>query len=82
MDYALNSQPPRPKVSVLQALKGLAPLLHGEQASLVYAALATICNSLVNLTAPLLIAHIVDTYISKGQFDGMLRFSGILSLTG
>jgi ATP-binding cassette subfamily B protein len=80
MNYALNSQPPRPKVSVLQALKGLAPLLRGEQSSLVYAALATICNSLVNLSAPLLIAHIVDTYIAKGQFDGMLRFSGILFL--
>ncbi len=80
MNYALNSQPPRPKVSILQALKGLLPLVHGERSSLVYAGLATLFNSLVNLTAPLLIAHIFDTYIAKHQFAGMLRFSAILFL--
>lgn len=80
MNYTLNEQPVRAKVSVRVALAGLWPLLAGEQAILVYAALATLCNSLVNLGAPLLIAHIVDTYITAGQFDGMLHYAGILFL--
>ncbi len=80
MNYALNSQPPRPKVSVLAALKGLIPLLEGEQAIIVYASLATLCNSLVNLSSPLLVAHVVDTYILEKQFDGMLQYSLLLLL--
>jgi ATP-binding cassette subfamily B protein len=80
MNYRLNEQPVRAKVSVRVALAGLWPLLAGEQSILVYAALATLCNSLVNLGAPLLIAHIVDTYITAGQFDGMLHYAGILFL--
>ncbi len=80
MNYALNAQPPRPEVSVWSALAGLLPLLSGEQAILVFAALATVGNSLVNLTAPLLIAHIVDTYTIAGQFDGLLHFAAILLL--
>lgn len=81
MNYALNQQvdkPQKAKVSAWKAIASLLPLLQGEQAILVYASMATLCNSLVNLGAPLLIAHIVDTYISAGSFDGMLRYSAIL----
>lgn len=81
MNYALNQQTSKqvkPKTSVWKAIAGLLPLLEGEQAILVFASLATLCNSLVNLGAPLLIAHIVDTYISKGSYDGVPRYALIL----
>ena len=80
MNYAFEAQPPRPKLSLWHALGGLMPLLSGEERILAYAALAALGNSLVNLTAPLLIAHIVDTYIANKQFDGMLRFCVLLFL--
>ncbi|HTR01088.1 MAG TPA: ABC transporter ATP-binding protein [Candidatus Acidoferrum sp.] len=80
MNYALNNQPPRPKASVLQALRGLIPLLEGERIIILYASLATLTNSLVNLAAPLLVAHVVDTYILAKQFDGMLRYASLLFL--
>jgi ATP-binding cassette subfamily B protein len=80
MNYAFEAQSPRPKVSIWLAFAGLLPLLSGEEAILGYAALAALCNSLVNLTAPLLIAHVVDTYIANKQFDGMLAFCFLLFL--
>lgn len=80
MNYALNEQAPKQKVGAWKAIASLMPLVAGEEAILGYAALVTVCNSLVNLGAPLLIAHIVDTYIVAGLFDGMLRFAFILFL--
>lgn len=80
MNYALDSQPPRPRISIRATLKGLFPLLAGEQIILLYSSLATLCNALVNLASPLLVAHVVDTYIIARQFDGMLRFSLLLLL--
>lgn len=80
MNYALDYQPARARVSVLAALKGLYPLLAGEQIILLYSSLATLCNALVNLASPLLVAHVVDTYIIAKQFDGMLRYSLLLLL--
>lgn len=80
MNYRLDSQPPRPKVSAWVALKGLFPLLAGEQIILLYSSLATLCNALLNLASPLLIAHVVDSYILARQFDGMLRYALLLLL--
>jgi ATP-binding cassette subfamily B protein len=80
MNYALDAQLPRAKLSVWQALKRLFPLLAGEQSILLYSSVATLCNSLVNLASPLLVAHVVDTYILQKQFDGMLRFALLLLL--
>lgn len=80
MNYRLDAQPPRPRLSAWRALKALFPLLAGEQSMLLYSSLATLCNSLVSLAAPLLIAHVVDTYLLQKQFEGMLRFSLLLLL--
>ena len=66
------------KAPALKAVSRLLPLLAGEHAILAYASVATLCNSLVNLLAPLLIAHIVDRYITAGRFDGMLGFAAVL----
>lgn len=78
MNYELNSDENKQKLSTWQALRGLWPLLRGEQTILVYAGLATLANSAINLVAPLLIAHVVDTYIVTKQFGGVITFALIL----
>lgn len=78
MNYELNSKENKKKISHWEALRSLWPLLSDEKAILVYAGFATLTNSALNLVAPLLIAHIVDTYIVTRQFSGALSFGLIL----
>src|SRR4051812_34860280 len=78
MKYELNSTENKKKLSTWEALLGLWPMLEGEHSILVYAALATLANSAVSLTAPLLIAHVVDTYIVAKNFSGVLTYAFIL----
>lgn len=78
MNYELNSELNKKKISAWHAIKGLLPLLKGESSILIYASIATILNSAVNLIAPLIIAHVVDTYILAKQFGGVVTFSFIL----
>lgn len=78
MNYELNSEQNKKKVSSKEAIKGLWPLLSGERSILIYASIATLANSTVNLIAPLFIAHVVDTYIIAKQFSGVVMFAIIL----
>jgi ATP-binding cassette, subfamily B, bacterial len=78
MNYELNHPENANKLTAWQTLRSLWPLLAGERKILAFAAVATLANSLINLTAPLLIAHVVDTFIIAKQFDGVLRFAFIL----
>ncbi len=78
MNYELNSEQNKNKVSAWKAIKSLLPILSGESSILIYASIATILNSAVNLIAPLIIAHVVDTYIVTKQFGGVVTFSFIL----
>lgn len=78
MNYALNAQQNKRTISSWNAIRGLRPLLAGEGRVLIFAGLATLANSIVNLVAPLLIAHVVDTYIAARQFTGVLTFTAIL----
>ena len=38
------------------------------------ASMATVFNSIVNLSSPLLIARIVDKFIAVGRFDGIINY--------
>jgi ATP-binding cassette subfamily B protein len=78
MNYELNSEENKKKISAWAALRGLWPLLRGEQSILIYAGIATLANSAINLVAPLIIAHVVDTYIVAKQFSGVITFAFIL----
>ncbi len=78
MNYELNSEENKKKISTWAALKGLWPLLRGERSILIYAGIATLANSTINLVAPLIIAHVVDTYIVAKQFSGVVTFAFIL----
>lgn len=77
MSYELNTSK---KVSTVEALRELWPLLSDEKKILFYAAIATLANSVISLAAPLLIAHIVDANIVSGKFDGVMSAAGILLL--
>ena len=86
MNYHLNKEYPdegpnssrEKKSSPLDTVRSLMPIFAGEKKILVYAGLATLTNTLVNLSAPLIIAHVVDTYIVALEFKGVLLFVFIL----
>ena len=78
LNYELNSEQNKAKISAWGAIKGLWPLLSGERNILIFAALATLANAGINLVAPLLIAHVVDTYIVARQYGGVITFAFIL----
>ena len=78
MNYELNSQQNKKKIGAWEAIRGLWPLLSGERSILIYAGIATLANSLINLIAPLLIAHVIDTFIVAKQFSGVITFTFIL----
>ena len=79
MNYKLNTPGEhKKKVSTLASIKSLWPLLRDEKSNLVWAFVAIIVNSLVNLFGPFLIGRTVDHYVLTKQYHGVLVFSGIL----
>ena len=78
MNYELNNEQNKKKISAWEAIFGLWPMLAGERRILVYAAIATLLNSLISLVAPLIIAHVVDSYIVTKQYSGVIMFAVIL----
>ncbi len=66
------------KASFSDAVKKLWPLLREEKFILSVAFVAVVLNSLINLFAPRLVAHVVDTFLPAKNYDGVLRYSGIL----
>ena len=78
--YRLSGAQGQQSVSILSALKRLAPALADQHQSLVFAFIATIVASITSLIAPWLIGRTVDTYIRSGDFAGVLRLSGLLLL--
>jgi ATP-binding cassette subfamily B protein len=78
MNYELNATENKNAQSTWAAIRSLSPLLVGETMALVFAVVATLLNSGITLAAPLLIAYIVDTFIIKLQFMGVLPYAGLL----
>jgi ATP-binding cassette subfamily B protein len=78
MNYELNASENKNTESTWSAIRSLSPLLVGEMTALVFAVIATLLNSGITLAAPLLIAYMVDTYIIKLQFVGMLPYAALL----
>ncbi len=78
-NYKLNKPagPPQ-KPKTLKTLKKLLPLMNDEKKSLIVALVAVLINSALNLGAPLLIGHTIDTYMQVGDFPGVLTMSAIL----
>jgi ATP-binding cassette subfamily B protein len=78
MNYKLNITNSSQKTDTWQAAKKLWPLLVEEKKIMIVALLAVIINSLLNLIAPRLIAHTVDTYIIQRDYQGVLVFAAII----
>ena len=62
------------------AVVSLKPLLSDEKKPLVISFVAVIINTAANLLSPFLIAYIIDTYIARKDFHGVLAYSGILAV--
>lgn len=80
MNYTLNNTPTAQKTSITEAGKKLWPLISSEKGIMAAAFLAVIVNSGLNLLAPLLIAHVIDTYIPVKNYHGVLVYAGIILL--
>jgi ATP-binding cassette subfamily B protein len=81
MNYNLkNKDKVKDASSLKDAYISLKPLLVEEKSSLVYALVAIIVNSAVNLVGPLIIAYTIDTYFISKNFHGVVLFSVILAV--
>jgi ATP-binding cassette subfamily B protein len=60
------------------ALKRLVPLMSGEKKGVAIAFLATLVSAGASLLSPIIIAHVVDTYIAGHDMGGVVRFSLML----
>ncbi len=78
MSYNLNTNNNPQDNSLLQAAKKLWVLISEEKKFIIAALAAVIANSLLNLYAPRLIAHTVDTYITNRDYHGVLTYSGFI----
>jgi ATP-binding cassette subfamily B protein len=71
---------PKEENTWVRAFRSLGPLLITEKLNLSIALIAVLANSIGTLLAPIIIATAVDTYITHGDFMGVLKYSGILLL--
>lgn len=78
MNYALNTESATKKNSALASLRAFAPMLSAEKAKLVFAVFAILVNSSINLAGPFIMGYTVDTYVTAGNYSGVLFWSGIL----
>ncbi len=78
MNYILNNPENKNTVKAWSIIKSLSPLIEGEKRTLLYAVGATFFNVVITLTAPLIIAYILDTYILKMNFNGVFTYVFIL----
>ena len=79
MNYNLNQERvTQEKRSTYQALKKLIQLISNERRNLWIASGIILLNSGLLLLGPLLIGHTIDAYVRTKQYQGVLKFSGIL----
>lgn len=78
-NYKLNNKfQEEEKTKTLNSLKKLFPLMKDQKSNLVFAAIAVLINSLLNLVAPVIIWYTVDNYIQTKDFHWVLIFAAIL----
>lgn len=80
MKYALNTTTiaGERKSGIVSVAASFWPLLMTEKKKLATAIGAIIINSVLTLSAPLIIGHIIDTFIAQKDFNGVLLFGGVL----
>ena len=81
MNYSLTKtdiEKEKEKGVLATALRRLVPLMAQETRSVTIALIAILVNSAITLITPIIIAHIIDTYIAHKDFHGVLLYSGLL----
>lgn len=78
LDSGQNLKAPRPKMTLRAGMNRLEPLMTGERNSIIIAVSAILISSLASLTAPVLIARAVDTYIRVKDAHGLLLVAGLV----
>ncbi len=80
MNYNLNksSDGLKNKTSNLEAAKTIWPFIRTERKIILIALVAIIINAGMNLLAPRLIAHVVDTFIPSKDYQSLLMYAGII----
>ncbi len=77
--YTLNSgRTPESGATLATAISRLSPLLMRERGHVMIAFVATVVSSGAGLLAPMIIGRAVDTYISNGDYAGVLRSALLL----
>lgn len=69
---------PAPKKSLVATLKTLIGLLSHERRILLFATIAIVLNSMINLIGPMIIGQTIDHYIQHKQYKGVLVNSAFL----
>lgn len=80
MNYALNTTTSRKTdgTGLMSAIKAFLPLLKDEKMKMVIAFIAILINSSMNLLAPVAVGYAIDTFIQSHDYDGVIKFSGLL----
>jgi ATP-binding cassette subfamily B protein len=78
MNYKLNTGGNTAKEPVWVALRRLLPLMAGEGRNVVIALVALLVTSGTSLLSPIIISHIVDTFIAGKDYQGLFTWSGVL----
>ncbi|WDR06320.1 ABC transporter ATP-binding protein [Devosia rhodophyticola] len=79
MHYRLNTQDTNQSKEPLRVgLTRLLPVMAGEGRNVALAVFAIIISSATTLTAPLIIAYIVDRFIATNDYQGVFVWSGLL----
>src|SRR5215212_1090690 len=79
MNYNLNDiSAQQQKASTLRILQKLLLLIKEERKTLLLALLAILTNSCLNLLIPFIVGYTIDTYVIHKNYEGVLRYSGLL----
>ena len=79
MNYKLNTGgADTAKEPVWVALRRLLPLMAGEGRNVLIALVALLVTSGASLLSPIIISHIVDTFIAGKDYAGLFTWSGVL----
>ena len=76
--YRLSAAQGPSNLSVLAALKRLAPVLSDQRRRVLVALAATVVSAIMGLLGPVIIARTVDVYIRNRDFHGVLTSAGLL----
>lgn len=80
-DYTLRTVGEgEPRESLASAARALAPLLADEKPNIAVAVVCVIATTASNLLAPVLIAHVIDTAMARGDYRQLLLYAGLLAL--